>query len=154
MPTYACHNGNTFVLTVNAASKTEAESLTNLSAVKTAYRKPWIGWTIDGLAFKSPQPFPSWQWNGQDWQPPVAKPIEEEGLYYYWNEPQQNWKIVDQDQPYPSWVVDEYNGNWIAPKLKPENWNIVNNPDGSVTVAKIEEEYIWDESIEDWRLVN
>lgn len=154
MPTYACHNGNIFLITQNAASKAEAESLTGLTAVKTVYKKPWVGWIVDGAIFKSPQIFASWQWNGQDWQPPIPKPTEEEGLYYYWNEPSLSWKIVEQDQPYPSWIVDEYNGNWIPPKPKPENYEIINNPDGSSTAIKKNEEFIWDESIEDWKLVN
>lgn len=154
MPTYACHDGKEFLVTVTLPTKAEAEAVTGLIAVKTAYSKPWVGWTVDGQAFKSPQPFASWSWNGQDWQPPIAKPIEEEGLYYYWNEPSLSWKIVEQDQPYPSWIVDDKNGNWIAPKLKPENFDIITNPDGSKTAVKRNENYIWDESIEDWKLVN
>lgn len=153
MPTYACHNGNVFLVTLNAATKTEAENITGLTAIKTVYKKPWAGWHVDGGAYKSPQPFPSWIWNGQNWQAPIEKPLED-GLFYYWFEPEQNWKIVEQDQPYPSWIVDEYNGNWIGPKPKPERCEFIENPDGSITAVSIQENYIWDESIEDWKLVN
>lgn len=49
-----------------------------------------IGCIFDGIGFHSPQPFPSWVLNPDTylWEAPVPKP---EGLYWNWNEENQEW---------------------------------------------------------------
>ena len=65
-----------------------AEEITNLVV------QPRLGWTWskkDG--YRSPQPFPSWTYNGVDWEAPVAHP--EDGGNYSWNEETQTWTPVE-----------------------------------------------------------
>ena len=39
-----------------------------------------------------PQPFPSWEWSGGSWQPPV--PYPDGGLDWQWDEEAQEWQEV------------------------------------------------------------
>ena len=60
--------------------------------------RPGIGWTwneTDG--YRTPQPFPSWTWDGVMWQPPVPKPEGE----YLWNEETQTWDAIPTEEPAP-----------------------------------------------------
>lgn len=43
-------------------------------------------------------------------------------------------------KPFPSWILDEETGNWVAPIVMPE-----------ITETKI---YEWDESITNWKEIN
>ena len=42
------------------------------------------------------QPFASWQWNGEEWKPPVVKPND--GYDYVWSEHDQMWEQIDNTQ--------------------------------------------------------
>ena len=117
MPTYACHNNDFFVLTIDAPTKQDAENATGLSAVEAIDGKPWAGWIIEDLIFKSARPFQSWIWDGSNWNAPESKP-NDSGTAYYWNEQELQWLVVEQDRPYPSWVVGE-NSDWQAPVAMP-----------------------------------
>jgi len=37
-----------------------------------------------------PKPFPSWRWNGEDWEAPIPKKFD---APYQWNETNQKWEI-------------------------------------------------------------
>ena len=55
-----------------------------------------IGFKYDAVAdvFIAPQPFASWTLdNNHDWQPPVAKPNDDQ--LYTWNETKKKWEIVN-----------------------------------------------------------
>ena len=44
------------------------------------------------VSFTTPrpaQPYPSWDWDGEQWQPPVAYP--DDGQFYIWDEDSQSW---------------------------------------------------------------
>ncbi|NBV62482.1 MAG: hypothetical protein EBR73_15735, partial [Rhodobacteraceae bacterium] len=64
----------------------------------TPFRKNYagLGYTYDAQrdAFIPPQPFPSWQLNGESclWEPPVAMP--EDGQMYQWDESTQQWEAI------------------------------------------------------------
>lgn len=67
--------------------------------VQTSYnnnfrkRYAGIGFTYDADkdVFITPQPYPSWTLDeNTDWQPPVPMPVEE-GKFYGWFEPNQQW---------------------------------------------------------------
>lgn len=49
------------------------------------------------VSFTTPrpeQPYPSWEWDGEQWQPPVAYPNDDEQLYN-WDEVHQNWIAIE-----------------------------------------------------------
>lgn len=56
-----------------------------------------IGFSYDSVAdvFITPQPYPSWSLDkNHDWQPPIPRP--DDGLRYFWDEDNQDWKIVNE----------------------------------------------------------
>ncbi len=153
MPTYACHNNDLFVLTIDTPTKQDAENATGLSAVEAVDGKPWAGWIIEDGIFKSPRPFQSWIWDGSNWNAPEPKPNDPETAYC-WNEQELQWMVVEQDKPYPSWIIDEKTGTWIAPKPKPDSSYSMKNPDGSISVVVKSRNYAWNEQIINWELVS
>lgn len=153
MPVFACHNNDKFLLTIETETKQQAEDITELHAVRVVDSKPQAGWIIENGQFRPPKPFESWKWDGIEWVPPISKPNDIEG-FFYWNEAERSWSLVEQDQPYPSWIVDEKNGNWIAPKPVPQLNNIIINDDGSTSIINVEENFQWNESLLDWELIN
>jgi hypothetical protein len=47
-----------------------------------------IGWEeYEPGKVRPPSPFPSWVWNGDEWEAPVPKPDGD----YYWDESTQSW---------------------------------------------------------------
>ncbi|MAE54298.1 MAG: hypothetical protein CMI20_09395 [Opitutae bacterium] len=38
------------------------------------------------------QPYPSWKWNGRDWEPPIDQPDDTEYIDYIWDETTRSWK--------------------------------------------------------------
>mgnify|MGYP005992001327 CR=1 FL=1 len=45
--------------------------------------------------FISPKPFASWTLDSNDdWQPPTARPVTDDGTYHDWNEETQSWDVV------------------------------------------------------------
>lgn len=60
-------------------------------------RQPGVGWTwneTDG--FCPPQPYPSWVYDGLDWDAPVAMPTE--GGPWQWNETTKTWDEIPQPE--------------------------------------------------------
>lgn len=49
-----------------------------------------IGWTVEEDGLRPPSPYPSWVWNGVEWEAPVPMP---EGPHY-WNESAGGWVPV------------------------------------------------------------
>lgn len=49
--------------------------------------------SIEFVAPRPPQPYPSWTWDGTGWQPPVPIPAfdPENPVYYEWDEDSQTW---------------------------------------------------------------
>lgn len=152
MPTYACHDGKIFTAVVTAPNKTAAESMTGLTAVKSINQVPWAGWTIEGSEFRPPQPFPSWEWNGQEWIAPEPDPSDDKN-FYFWDENFKSWRIVEQERPYPSWIVNIFSGCWMAPKDMPPNFDVVVDENGSTIIIPNNNEYMWNEDILDWEIV-
>ena len=53
-----------------------------------------IGWEeYEPGKVRMPSPFPSWVWDGEQWQAPVPKPDGD----YYWDEAAGDWKPVKAD---------------------------------------------------------
>ena len=51
------------------------------------------------VSFTTPrpvQPYASWTWNGEQWQPPV--PMPDDNILYYWDENSLNWIKVEYDE--------------------------------------------------------
>ncbi len=46
--------------------------------------------TVSFTTPRPPQPYPSWTWDGETWNPPVPYPTD--GEQYAWNEENQNWE--------------------------------------------------------------
>lgn len=54
---------------------------------------PGIGWTWSASdGYRSPQPYPSWTYNGSTWLPPV--PVPSDGGPYSWNETTTSWEAL------------------------------------------------------------
>lgn len=54
-----------------------------------------VGWLYDKQnGLRPPQPYPSWTWNGERWNPPVPYPSD--GNSYAWDEDAQAWIIEEQ----------------------------------------------------------
>lgn len=128
MPNYAIRDGSKIINVIVAESAGIAEEATGLSAIETE-GEPWIDWTLYDGSWRRPQPFPSWSWDGDDWQAPYSQP----GPAYYWDEESLSWIKPEITQPFPSWIQDE-SGDWIAPVPYPE--------DGQL--------YFWDEDTQSW----
>jgi hypothetical protein len=50
-----------------------------------------IGWTVEAEGLRPPSPYPSWLWNGDEWEAPVPKPDGN----YWWDESAGEWKPVE-----------------------------------------------------------
>jgi len=48
-----------------------------------------IGYTYHNDHFRSPQPFPSWLWDNNQWNPPIPYPQDDQ--QYYWDEDTLSW---------------------------------------------------------------
>lgn len=44
---------------------------------------------------KPQQPYDSWIWDGEKWQPPV--PYPDDGLFYVWNEDEETWQEYSEE---------------------------------------------------------
>lgn len=146
MPNYAIHDGQKVVNVIIAESKELAEEFTGMQAIITVdFNKnespskdmPWVDWTLEQEGWRPPKPFESWVWEGESWIPPIPAPEEVPlGHYVIWNEDNVKWEILEKEQPYPSWIMDE-NGDWVAPVEYPEDGN----------------PYVWDEENQVWQLI-
>ena len=54
-----------------------------------------VGYLVVDGGFREPSPFPSWTWDGTEYQPPVPMPEPVEGYYWSWDEDAQEWKPVE-----------------------------------------------------------
>lgn len=86
MANFAIHDGTTVVNVINADSQEIAEQVTGLTALETS-GEPWIDWTLESEGWRRPSPFPSWVWNGSEWEAPVADP----GDGSTWDEATLSW---------------------------------------------------------------
>lgn len=81
---------------VNAAVYDEDTSAAWLAAVTPDYDEvrlvdaAGIGWTVEADGLRPPQPYPSWTWNGSEWDAPVPQP---DGPHY-WDESAGEWVPV------------------------------------------------------------
>lgn len=93
MPNYAISDGSKIVNVIVADSKEIAESVSEMSAIETN-GDPWIDWELYNNKWRSPSPFPSWQWNDSSWswQPPIERPEPTEEYGWVWNENLLNWE--------------------------------------------------------------
>lgn len=57
------------------------------------------GWSYVDGEFRSPQPYPSWSWQGQEWVPPVPHPELVAGFVWVWDEDVVNWRQVVKPEP-------------------------------------------------------
>jgi hypothetical protein len=48
--------------------------------------------TVSFTTPRSPQPYDSWTWDGETWNPPVPYPTD--GESYAWNEEDQEWTLI------------------------------------------------------------
>ena len=75
-----------------------ADGITDFQEVTGLSPRPGIGWTwTEAEGFRPPSPYPSWLWNGVEWEAPVAQP---EGNYE-WNEETQTWDEMPTEEPAP-----------------------------------------------------
>lgn len=151
MSDYAIYDKNNIVVNVIVAETPElAEEISGLNAIETN-GQPWIGWVlldgvwtppyedpwidariIDGVWVQAP-PYESWEWDGNQWLPPVPYP-QETGLFYQWDEPTLSWIMVD--PPYESWQWD--GERWQPPVPFPVDTGL---------------SYDWDEDTLSWKLI-
>lgn len=131
MANYAISNGSKIINVIVADSQEIAEEATGMTAIETS-GEPWIDWTLESEGWRRPSPYPSWIWNGTDWEAPVAQPTAV-GYFYTWNESTLSWDAEPIPQPNPSWTQDA-NGDWQPPVPMPEDGN----------------NYYWDEDQLNW----
>jgi hypothetical protein len=82
---------------VNVAALSSENDYTQLKADLAAQHdsvlevaEAGIGWTVEADGLRPPSPFPSWVWNGDEWEAPVPKPDGD----YYWDESTQSWATI------------------------------------------------------------
>ena len=89
---------NVIVWADNSEAQYEAEGWDVAMETTGLTVQPGIGWTwTEADGFRSPQPFPSWTWNGVGWEAPVPQPEGE----YSWNEETQTWDAIPTEEPAP-----------------------------------------------------
>lgn len=103
MANFALVDGDTVVNVIVAESKTDADALSGMAAVAIKNGKPGVGWYKVGGVWRSPAPFPSWEWGGEDWVPPVPYPASAEGVQYTWDEALGDWieYVAPESKPEP-----------------------------------------------------
>jgi len=75
-----------------------SDGITDFQEVTGFDPMPGINWLWDETnGYRPPSPYPSWVWNGVEWEAPVPQP---EGNYE-WNEETQTWDEIPQDEPLP-----------------------------------------------------
>ena len=52
--------------------------------------------TVTFTTPKPPQPYPSWIWDGETWNPPISYPTD--GNFYVWDEETISWSIDENDK--------------------------------------------------------
>jgi hypothetical protein len=58
-------------------------------------RKTEINYTTTFTTPKPPQPYPSWIWDGENWNAPT--PYPEDGKDYEWDEENKEWKLYQEN---------------------------------------------------------
>lgn len=91
---YAAHINKTKVTQVIVGSPEWATD--NLGGVWVACSQEvsanWL--YVDG-EFRPEAPYPSWTWDGAEYQPPMAKPEPVDGFTWEWDEMLQSWHQVE-----------------------------------------------------------
>lgn len=60
----------------------------------------YVGGDLHDGRFRPPAPFPSWEWDGDVWQPPIQYPGD--GGMYEWDEQRGDWVEVVVPEPAPA----------------------------------------------------
>ena len=65
-------------------------------ALRYNFAAKGYNYDAEGDAFYAPQPYDSWTLDTTtyEWQPPVARPEDYNGINYFWNEETQTWDAV------------------------------------------------------------
>lgn len=78
---------------VNVAAYDPSTSAGWLESVMSSYDdvrvvdRAGIGWTVEDDGLRPLPPYPSWTWDGSEWQPPTPKPDGD----FMWDEDEQDW---------------------------------------------------------------
>lgn len=99
MATYAVIENGTVINVIVADSKEIAEQVTEKECLEFTEANPLMPgatWNTDLSKYVNPKPEsnPSFVYDGNDWVPPVAMPVEE-GKYFVWNEESVSWRSFD-----------------------------------------------------------
>lgn len=93
MANYAVIENGTVVNTILADSKEIAEEVTKKECIEsTEENQIAIGWywSAEHNKYIMPSPFPSWVFDGENWNAPTPRP-EDADKIYVWNEDTTSW---------------------------------------------------------------
>lgn len=96
MNTYAARIENGIVAQVIVGTPEWAQSRLGGTWVASA-TKVGVGWEQYDGGLRPPAPYPSWTWDGQQWQPPT--PMPDDGQFYRWDEASLSWQVIEQETP-------------------------------------------------------
>lgn len=83
---------NTILWADHTPDQLIADGITDFEEVTNLDPRPGIGWLWDeSNGYRPPSPYPSWSWNGVEWEAPT--PMPEDGNYE-WNEDTQTWDVI------------------------------------------------------------
>ena len=88
---------NAIIWADHTAEQLANEGWEHLEEVTDMIPQPSIGWTWNETeGFRPNAPFPSWIWNVDRWEAPIAEPSE--GGPYTWNEQTLNWDTIPTEE--------------------------------------------------------
>jgi hypothetical protein len=96
MATFAIIENGTVINVIVADSKEIAEQVTEKECFEYTEDNPIVvgaSWDPNYEKYINPSPFPSWIYNGVEWEAPVRLP-EEDGKLFFWNEDTLSWRSV------------------------------------------------------------
>lgn len=64
----------------------------DMIVVTDATGPAYIGGDFYEGRFREPRPYPSWEWNNNNWEPSTPYPSDEN--IYLWNENQRKWELL------------------------------------------------------------
>lgn len=94
MSTYAARIENGIVAQVIVGTPEWAKDRLGGMWIASA-TKVGVGWQQYADGLRPPAPYPSWTWNGQQWQSPV--PYPDDGGMYQWDETAGQWVPIVQE---------------------------------------------------------
>lgn len=93
MATYAVIEDNYVINVILSDSKEIAEEVTQKECVESTEENPiaigWY-WSTEHNKYIMPSPFPSWIFDGNNWNAPVPRP-EDVNKFYEWDEATMSW---------------------------------------------------------------